>query len=266
MQPLVADRIADAGRRQGELAAFSARVAGVHAQLLTPAAAGACGPDCGCTVTAPPGRVPVTLSHTRPAEASAGPWREVAVACTLDGTALQGRTADWRRITLQASDRQDTADGVRVTFPATPELAAEVAAVAAAEQGCCAFFDFTLHLTPTALELTVRAPTLPNICSLTCSERTHDHTRTQLPSVPALGSAGFRRRRGGDLCGGPRQPLPRILPLAFAITMPSRVRWRMRLASNSATTARICRNLRPNGAFQSHTDAPRANRTPRSGS
>ncbi len=49
-------------------------------------------------------------------------------------------------------------DGVRLTFPATPELAAEVAALAAAEQDCCAFFDFTLHLTPTTLELTVRAP------------------------------------------------------------------------------------------------------------
>jgi hypothetical protein len=29
---------------------------------------------------------------------------------------------------------------------------------AAAEQGCCAFLDFTLHLTPSALQLTVRAP------------------------------------------------------------------------------------------------------------
>ena len=48
--------------------------------------------------------------------------------------------------------------GSGLLFPATPELAAEVAALAAAEQDCCAFFDFTLHLTPTALELTVRAP------------------------------------------------------------------------------------------------------------
>lgn len=67
MLPLVAERIADADRRQAELAAFSARLAGVHEQLSTPAPAGGCGPDCGCTTTATaPGPVPVTLSRTRP--------------------------------------------------------------------------------------------------------------------------------------------------------------------------------------------------------
>ncbi|WP_257232344.1 hypothetical protein [Streptomyces sp. Rer75] len=45
-----------------------------------------------------------------------------------------------------------------MTFPNTPELAAELASLAAAEQDCCAFFDFTLHLTPASLALTVRAP------------------------------------------------------------------------------------------------------------
>jgi hypothetical protein len=37
-------------------------------------------------------------------------------------------------------------------------LAGNLAAVATAEQGCCAFFDFTLHLTPDAIHLNVRAP------------------------------------------------------------------------------------------------------------
>ncbi|AEK42160.1 MerR family transcriptional regulator [Amycolatopsis mediterranei S699] len=155
MLPLVADRIADAGRRRAELAAFSARPAGVHKRLSEPAPTGSCGPDCGCTTAAEPGPVPVTLSRTRPDDA---PARQPPVACTLDGAQLGARTEDWRRITRQAGDRRATADGVRLTFPATPELAAEVAAPAAAEQDCCAFFDFTLHLTPTVLELTVRAP------------------------------------------------------------------------------------------------------------
>lgn len=152
MLPLVAGRIVDAGRRQAELAAFSARLSGVHEQLSQPAPPGACGPDCGCTTTGP---VPVTLSLTRPTDA---PWHDVPVVCTLDSAELGDRTADWQRITRQAGDRRDIPDGVRLTFPATPGLAAEVAALAAAEQECCAFFDFTLHLTPAALELTVRAP------------------------------------------------------------------------------------------------------------
>ncbi|UUV28679.1 MerR family transcriptional regulator [Amycolatopsis roodepoortensis] len=158
MRPLVADRIADADRRQAELAAFSARLARVQEQLSTPAPAGGCGPDCGCTTATAPGPVPVTLSRSRPGEASAAAWRDAPVACTLDGSALGERIAQWQRITARATDRRDTADGVTLSFPATPELAAEVAALAAAEQDCCAFFDFTLHLTPAALELTVRAP------------------------------------------------------------------------------------------------------------
>ncbi|MEU8413810.1 MerR family transcriptional regulator [Amycolatopsis japonica] len=158
MRPLVADRIADADRRRAELTAFSARLAGVHERLAEPAPAGACGPDCGCTTTSSPGPVPVTLSLSRVEDTGTESWREAAVACSLDGAQLGQRTEQWQRITRQATGRRETADGVQLTFPATPELAAEIAALAAAEQDCCAFFDFTLHLTPAALELTVRAP------------------------------------------------------------------------------------------------------------
>ena len=80
------------------------------------------------------------------------------VACTLSDAELSERTERWQRLAGQATDRQDIPDGVRLTFPASPELIAEVAALAAAEQGCCAFFDFTLHLTPDSLELSARAP------------------------------------------------------------------------------------------------------------
>ena len=164
MLPLVADRIADTEGRIAELSAFSARLAGVHADLSGPAPAGGCGPDCGCTTTATaasPGPVAVTLWRTRPGpdpEPDSGAWRQEPVACTLDGAELGERTARWQQLAGRAERREDIPDGVRLTFPAAPELAAEVAALAAAEQGCCAFFDFTLHLTPAALQLSVRAP------------------------------------------------------------------------------------------------------------
>ena len=154
MLPLVAGRIA-------ELSAFSARLAGVQADLSGPAPAGGCGPDCGCTTATAtaPGPVPVTLSRTRPEpDPDLEPWREVPVVCTLGGADLGERTAQWRQLINRADGREDIPDGVRLTFPTSPELIAEVAALAAAEQGCCAFFDFTLHLTPAALELSVRAP------------------------------------------------------------------------------------------------------------
>ncbi|MCX5527323.1 heavy metal-responsive transcriptional regulator [Streptomyces bobili] len=160
MVPLVVGRIADADRRSAELAAFSARLADVHRQLSGPAPAGGCGPDCGCTTTAdePPGPVLVDLSPTRPGDVTDEPWREAPVACTLGGSELGERTAQWQALVAQATGREDVVDGLCLTFPSTPELAAELASLAAAEQDCCAFFDFTLNLAPARLTLTVRAP------------------------------------------------------------------------------------------------------------
>ncbi|MFJ8802852.1 heavy metal-responsive transcriptional regulator [Streptomyces sp. NPDC102487] len=158
MLPLVADRITDTDSRIAELRAFSAHLACVHADLSGPAPAGACGPDCGCTTTpAAAGPVPITLSPTRPRPAPEA-WRETPVTCTLGGAELSGRTDQWQQLVGKADGREEIPDGVRLSFPAGAELAGEVAALAAAEQGCCAFFDFRLHLTPTALQLEVRAP------------------------------------------------------------------------------------------------------------
>ena len=161
MVPLVAGRIAETEGRIAELSAFSAHLAAVHADLSGPAPEGGCGSNCGCTTSpAAAGPVPVTLSRTRPAApvAEAEPWREVPTACTLGGPELEGRTQERRQLGEQAERREEIPDGLRLTFPATAERAGRVAALAAAEQGCCAFFDFPLHLTPAALQLTVRAP------------------------------------------------------------------------------------------------------------
>jgi DNA-binding transcriptional MerR regulator len=160
MLPLVAGRIAQTDGRIAELRAFSAHLTGVHAGLSGPAPTGACGPDCGCTTTgpaAPAGPVPIALSPTR-VPPVAEPWRDAPVACTLGGAELGERTARWRRLAGRAEGREEIPDGMRLTFPAGAEPAGDLAAPAAAEQGCCAFLDFTLHLTPTALQLEVRAP------------------------------------------------------------------------------------------------------------
>ncbi|MEU7032975.1 heavy metal-responsive transcriptional regulator [Streptomyces sp. NPDC046237] len=175
MLPLVADRIRETDGRVAELRAFSDRLGGVHAVLAEPAPDGACGPDCGCTSAPPPteaGPVPVTLSPTRPettgpaaTDAAAGDpvaggevWREAPVACTLGNAELSERTEQWRALVARAARREEIDDGLRLSFPPDAGLAGQIAALAAAEQGCCAFFDFTLHLTPDYLQLSVRAP------------------------------------------------------------------------------------------------------------
>jgi DNA-binding transcriptional MerR regulator len=163
MLPLIADRIRDTDGRIAELRAFSTHLATVHTALSGPAPGGACGPDCGCTTTgtSPAGPVPVTLSPTRPATGPAPgqeAWRGAPVACTLGGAELDKRTAQWRTLVAKADRREQIDEGVRLVFPPDAELAGRIAELAAAEQGCCAFFGFTLHLTPAALQLTVRAP------------------------------------------------------------------------------------------------------------
>lgn len=162
MRPLVAARIAAADQRSAELSAFSARLAGFHTDLTGPAPAGGCGPDCGCQTTAAPSKaapVPLTFAPNRPdvtPDDQAG--RDAPVACTLSEGEQSERAAQWRQLLREADGQEGIPDGLRLTFPPSPDRAARIAALAAAEQDCCAFFAFTLHLAPTALVLTVRAP------------------------------------------------------------------------------------------------------------
>jgi DNA-binding transcriptional MerR regulator len=136
LRPLVAARIADADRQAAELSAFAAQLAKVLDRLAEESPEGGCGPDCGCLAsTADPG-----------------------VMCTLSDTDRDARGEDWRALLATVTAREPIPGGLRLTWVADSELAANVARLAAEEQGCCAFFDFSLHLNPSALVLDVRAP------------------------------------------------------------------------------------------------------------
>jgi DNA-binding transcriptional MerR regulator len=165
MLPLVEERIVDADRRVAELRAFSASLTRAKTELTKPAPAGGCGADCGCITTtgdqpAVSNAVPLALSRTRSAvvNTSEPSWRDTPIACTLTPDRAGVRTSQWRDLLTQCRTREQVPDGFELTFPHSEQLAAEVAALAAAEQQCCTFFDFALHLSPSALVLTVRAP------------------------------------------------------------------------------------------------------------
>lgn len=161
MLPMITERITDADRRIAELSAFSAHLARVRTDLSQLPPAGACGPECGCLTTAPTAPVAVSLTRTRPEPAPAPTIDDrpaTTVACTLGGDQKGERIQQWRQVLDSATGRGDIDGGLRLQFPADPDLVADVARLAAAEQGCCAFFDFTLQLTPGALVMSVRAP------------------------------------------------------------------------------------------------------------
>lgn len=165
MLRLVDERIADADRRVAERAAFSASLARAKTELSKPAPAGGCGPDCGCITATPAGgespnprAVPVTLSRTRPDAANTNEtWRAAPINCTLTPDQAGTRTTQWQDLLNRCRTREQIPDGLELTFPHSEQLAGEIATLAAAEQQCCSFFDFSLHVAPTALVLTVRA-------------------------------------------------------------------------------------------------------------
>ena len=149
MLPLVRGRMGQADQRIAELSLFAAHLAGVHEELSGPAPAGGCDSGCGCS-----------------GDSSASVPEAAVLACSLDGAAMTGRVQDWQQLLAAASHGEAIEDGARFTFSTTAGadadaktgLAVRITRLAAAEQDCCGFFDFTLQLTPAALVLSVRAP------------------------------------------------------------------------------------------------------------
>lgn len=93
-----------------------------------------CGPACGCT-----------------------PAASVPIACTLGADDVRTRLAEWAAVLDTVTHRTPIAGGLRLAFsPAvdTPELAR----LATAERGCCAFYRFALTFDERGTALEVTAP------------------------------------------------------------------------------------------------------------
>lgn len=132
--PRVANRLAEAGQRAAELAAFTATLRDALSRLeALPDRAEPCDAQCDLLACdpAPP------------------------VACTLADDGMREQAARWREV-LDGARRGAIPGGLRLTLPA--DGAGAVAALAAEEQRCCDFFDFRLHLDGPELHLEVRAP------------------------------------------------------------------------------------------------------------
>lgn len=190
LRPRISARLAEAESRAAEPAAFTASLRGALAHLdALPDRAGRCDPGCGFLApgagsavrgssasgsAAASGRaaasdgaaasggsrggqpVDVVLSAgRRAAEREAERWRAAPVACPLGGDGLRERTDRWREAVAGAT-RTDVPEGLRLTLPV--DRVPRIAEPAAAEQECCPFFDFRLHLDGPYLHLEVRAP------------------------------------------------------------------------------------------------------------
>ncbi|MFF3032045.1 MerR family transcriptional regulator [Streptomyces rubiginosohelvolus] len=197
LRPRISARLAEAEVRATELAAFTASLRGALAHLdALPDRAGRCDPECGFlspgvgarsvsgsvsarAAVSGPGPVPrpgssapgsgavsggarraqpvdvVLPPGRRAAGEEAERWRSAPVTCSLSGDGLRERTARWREAVAGAA-RAAVPEGLRLTLPV--DRVTRIVGLAAAEQECCPFFDFRLHLDGPHLHLEVRAP------------------------------------------------------------------------------------------------------------
>lgn len=158
LRPRIAARLDEAQQRVAELTVFTASLHAVldHLDAL-PDRDQPCDPHCGF-LTGPRPAGPtggaITFNRRTP-EQETERWQTAPVACSLTGDDMTARAATWHAA-LDGATRTPIADGLRMTLPA--ERIARIAELAVAEQQCCPFFDFRLHLDGPDLHLEVRAP------------------------------------------------------------------------------------------------------------
>ncbi|MEE2034007.1 MerR family transcriptional regulator [Rhodococcus chondri] len=152
LRPMVAAHLEDVTARTADLSAFSDFLRDALVQLeALPARAELCDTECGF-VTAPAHHTVVATPST---VYSAVTSTEPPVACSLDAGRHEERVQHWGQA-LAGTVREPIPHGLRLIVPS--ERAGTVVELALAEQRCCPFYDFSLHLQGKVAVLEVRAP------------------------------------------------------------------------------------------------------------
>lgn len=138
LRALVGEKRASVQDRITELVALAGTLDRAEAELAAGHTDDPCGDGCVCQ--------------------TAGSTASPPIACSLEPERVPDRLREWKALVAAAVSRTEVDGGVRLTFPPGPDLAARVAELAAAEQSCCAFFDFTVRISAAATVLEARAP------------------------------------------------------------------------------------------------------------
>ena len=159
LHELVTDKIDDAQRRSAELIQFTAQLQTAAAHLGDAPVDGPCGDRCACLAAhdpspasetgRPAGSVPVVL----------GERADSAIACTLPAEEMPDRAEAWQDLVRHVTHREPVENGPGVRLLLEPAVPLdELARLAVAEQGCCAFFAFAITVDQRGIALEVRAP------------------------------------------------------------------------------------------------------------
>ena len=85
------------------------------------------------------------------------PLVETGLTCTLGDHDFAQRVSDWAETTSHAIEVSDIDGGLRFTFDRSVDVTA-MAALAAAEQTCCSFFEFRIGVTASDVTLDITGP------------------------------------------------------------------------------------------------------------
>ncbi|HWD08029.1 MAG TPA: MerR family transcriptional regulator [Actinomycetota bacterium] len=171
----LSDRIEAVAGRIADDTAFRDQLERMLARLDPDSASGRCGPDCGCDLEPPgPGAAPLPVAVaavTAAVEVASGPrgpgpagnadlagiasLLPSVSACSLSESDAAERVARWQRVAGQAQRRERVEGGLRLCFPTSPAIGADLGELCAAEAGCCPGLHFTLEVWPAATVLTV---------------------------------------------------------------------------------------------------------------
>jgi MerR family transcriptional regulator, copper efflux regulator len=166
LRTTVEAKINDAHTQIAALTLLAADLQRAAATLSTEPVDGPCDDTCGCTTDTAVPTTPTSVPLVGKAAATAeGPEGAAPIACTLDGGDMATRLDEWNALLadehglpggVTARRRLDDG-GLRLEFGPGADVA-EIARLAAAEQGCCRFFHFALVIDDRGVALEVHAP------------------------------------------------------------------------------------------------------------
>jgi hypothetical protein len=78
--------------------------------------------------------------------------------CTLEDSDFAIRGARWRELLASATERRETAEGVRLVFPPDVRIVERLDSLIAKEASCCSWMAFEVQRTPDAISVTVTGP------------------------------------------------------------------------------------------------------------
>jgi DNA-binding transcriptional MerR regulator len=153
LQGLVDEKLAATQRRIAELVALAGDLQRFRSALVVDEISGPCGDRCACHADARPEPVAAAVV-AKPDRTNDAP----AIACGLAPDDMTDRMGEWQQLLARANGAPTRVEGGVTLHFDDPNVAAEIGALAAAEESCCSFFTFDIRMSHQGTDLTVTAP------------------------------------------------------------------------------------------------------------